>query len=367
MPLAARFEEIADPAALGPRWRAVEAAADAPSFFLGWTWIGSWLDALVAAGIPLPRLLAIGGTDGDAALALIGEGRARRPFGTVPAIWLNEAGHGEGNHGFIEYNGLLARAGTEVQAAHAFCAALTERKDWRVLHLSGVDPAAVPLPGMGGIRRRVLRDAAPVRFVDLARVRANGGDYPALLSANTRGQIRRAMRAQPANLAIDRADTDATVDAWLAEMRRLNAGKHRDNAWDKAFFRDFASRIARAGLLDGSVEMLRLRADDAIGYLLNFVWAGQAMNYQSAFAQPQSARAKPGLTAHAAAVKHYAARGLDRYSFLAGHDRYKQSLSTDAEALCWWTLERFDWGLETEALARRILRRYRIAIPQPGR
>ncbi len=358
MPLAARFEEIADPAAIGPRWRAMEQAAQAPSFFLRWTWIGSWLDTLAAAHIPLPRLLAIAGADGDAALALIGEGRVRRLFGTVPAIWLNEVGHGEGNHGFIEYNGLLCRAGKEAQAGEAFCAALTERKVWRALHLSGIDPAAMPLPRMDGIRRRVLRDATPVRFVDLARVRGNGGDYLALLSASTRSQIRRAVKTQPANLAIDRADTDATIAAWLDDMRRLNAGKHRNNAWDSGFFRDFAGRIARAGLADGSVELLRLRAEgEATGYLLNFVWAGQAMNYQSAFTKPKSARAKPGLTAHAAAVAHYAARGLDRYSFLAGHDRYKQSLSTDADMLHWWTLERFDWRLEAEALARRLLRR----------
>ena len=81
------------------------------------------------------------------------------------------------------------------------------------------------------------------------------------------------------------------------------------------------------------------------------------MNYQSAFAEPRTAKSKPGLTAQAAAVMHYASRGLARYSFLAGRDRYKQSLSTDADVLHWWTLERFDWQLELEALARRLLRR----------
>ena len=358
MPLAARFEEIADIAALERRWRAVEEEADAPSFFLRWTWIGSWLNALAAAGIPLPRLLVIGGADGDVALALIGEGRVRRLFGAVPAIRLNEAGHGEGNRTFIEYNGLLTRAGAEAEAERAFCAALAARKDWRALYLSGVEPSPAPLPGMDGIRRRVLRDAAPVRFVDLAAVRANGGDYPALLSANTRGQIRRSIREEAAGLAIDRAEDAETAGQWLAEMRRLNAGKHRNNAWESALFLDFAGRIARAGLADGSVDLLRLRAGgDVPGYLLNFVWGGQAMNYQSAFAPPRSTHSKPGLTGHAAAVGHYAARGLARYSFLAGRDRYKQSLSTDAETLHWWTLERFDWRLEAEALARRLLRR----------
>lgn len=358
MPLVARFEEIADPALIERRWCAVEQAAAAPSFFLGWTWIGSWLDALAAAGTPLPRLLAIGGADGDVALALIGSGKARRLFGTIPTIHLNEVGHPEGDRPFIEYNGLLCRAGAEAEAGRAFCAALTERKDWRVLHLSGVESSAMPLPEMVGIQRRVLRDATPVRFVDLAAVRARDGDYLALLSANTRSQIRRATREDGADLTLDRAEEAATADRWLAEMRHLNAGKRRGNAWDSGFFRYFASRITRAGLADGSVELLRTRVGSAVtGYLLNFVRAGQAMNYQSAFAEPRTAKSKPGLTAQGAAVAHYADRGLARYSFLAGRDRYKQSLSTGAEVLHWWTLERFDWRLEGEALARRLLRR----------
>ena len=59
---------------------------------------------------------------------------------------------------------------------------------------------------------------------------------------------------------------------------------------------------------------------------------------------------------HSAAVAHYAARGVDRYSFLAGKDRYKENLSTHGEELIWWTLERFDWRLEAEAVARRLFR-----------
>lgn len=357
-PLAARFEDIADPAALKPRWRAVELATRDRSFFLGWTWIGSWLDALATAGIPLPRLLAIGDEQGDAALALIGEGRAARLFGAVPAIRLNEAGHNEGDCPFIEYNGLLARAGAEKEAGRAFCAALAERGDWRALYLSGVASPDAPLPDLTGIRRRTLRGTAPVRYVDLDAVRAKDGDYLALLSVNTRSQIRRAMREDGNVRTIDRAQDTETADDWLTEMCRLNAGKYRNSAWDSPFFRDFARRLVRAGLVDGSVDLLRISAGaDMSGYLLNFVRGGQAMNYQSAFAPPRSTHSRPGLITHAAAVTHYAALDLARYSFLAGRDRYKQSLSTDAELLHWWTLERFDWRLEAEALARRLLRR----------
>lgn len=81
------------------------------------------------------------------------------------------------------------------------------------------------------------------------------------------------------------------------------------------------------------------------------------MNYQSAFAVPRTAKSKPGLMCHAAAVTHYATRDLKHYSFLAGKDRYKHSLSTGAEELHWWVLERFDWRLEAEAVLRKLFRR----------
>jgi len=82
-----------------------------------------------------------------------------------------------------------------------------------------------------------------------------------------------------------------------------------------------------------------------------------AMNYQSALAEPRTAKDKPGLLCHAAAVAHYAARDLSLYSLLAGKDRYKQSLSTCEESLEWWMIERFSPRLEAEALLRRLLKR----------
>ncbi|MGE4429855.1 MAG: GNAT family N-acetyltransferase [Sphingobium sp.] len=364
MSLATRLTPIVDPAALEPRWRALEAAADAPSFFLRWTWMGSWLAALQAASIALPRLLTIGGEGGgggegdEAAFALIGEGRAPHKAGAVPALWLNQSGNEEGDRPYIEYNGLLCRAGMEDAAGRAFCAAIAARKGWSALHLAGVAPDS-ELAVLPGIRRRVEVDASPACYVDLDAVRGAGGEYLSLLSANTRSQIRRSLKEEAAAPVIDAAGDAAQVDQWLEDMARLNAGRHEDNAWDAPFFRDFARRLALAGLADGSVEVLRITvAGGVLGYLLNFLWAGRVMNYQSAFAPPRGAKSKPGLMCHAAAIERAAARPDQRlYSFLAGKDRYKQSLATGSETLCWLVLERFDIRLEAEAAARRLLRR----------
>lgn len=351
MHLHASFSPLPPLGDLALRWQALESEADG-SFFLGWTWTGSWLVATSAR----PDLLTIADDAGkDVALALVGRASDRRRLGRVPTLFLGQSGDVDADRPFIEYNGLLTRRGGEGEALNAAVRASMARRDWAAFRLSGVEPGNGQL-ALSHIRRRVLRDESPAYFIDLGSVREAGGDYLSLLSANSRGQIRRSFK-QHGDAVVERADA-ALIDAWLDDMARLNTGRHEDNAWDHASFRAFASEIAMRGQATGEVELLRISCGGELtGYLLNFLYRGRAMNYQSAFIPAAGSKSKPGLMCHAAAVARYADAGLDIYSLLAGRDRYKQSLSTGAETLQWWTLERFHPALEAEALLRRLFRR----------
>lgn len=351
--LSVRFEPLPGLPALELRWRALEAVA-APNFFTEWTWMGSWLRATSAR----PILLSVrDGAGAELGLALIGRSRDKRLLGRVATLRLNEAGVPDADRAFIEYNAPLAARGQEGAVATAIAAALGERRDWRAIRLSGVlpgDPLIAAIPA----RRRTLLDSAPAYCVDLHAVRVAGGDYLSLLSANTRNQIKRSAKDYSGPSHVLSAPDDATATLWLAEMQALNSGRHAENAWDAPTFRAFAAEIVRTGRADGSVDLLRIEAGDTLlGYLITFLSGGRAMNYQSAFAEPATPKAKPGLMAHAAAIAHYADAGCTLYSLLAGKDRYKQSLSTGAETLEWWMLERFDIALEAEHHLRRILKR----------
>jgi len=352
MALTATFSKL-DRATLAPRWQAVEARAQGASFFLGWTWTGAWLDSYAVE----PELLAVTDAAGrDVALALIGHAMTPRLIGRVATLSFNQSGDPIADRPYVEYNGLLSATGLEAEAARVALAALARRRDWRALRLSGVAPGS-PLLNLRA-RRRSRVDVAPVYQVDLDAVRRAQGDYLSLLSSNTRSQIRRAMKDHGGPLpGVATAGLD-DIAPWLDEMAALNSGRHADNAWDDAAFRGFVATIAARGLASGAVEVLRF-ADGGglVGLLVNFVHHGVAMNYQSAFAEPRTPKDKPGLLCHAAAVTHYAARGLNRYSLLAGKDRYKQSLATCEESLEWWTVERFAPRLEAEALLRRLLKR----------
>lgn len=359
MVLSAHLEPVGDVAALGARWRALEErCGGAPSFFLRWLWMESWLSTCVAGQAPMPDVLAVERDGHDVALALVGRGAARRALGAVSALWLNQSGDAAADRPFIEYNGLLAGAQDAGEAARAAMACLARERGWRLLFLSGMAGDAPLLAHLPPARRVVRRDVSPAYFVDLAAVRAGGGEYLALLSGNTRSQIRRSLKELGGEIAVEQALDAATVAGWLEDARALNAGRHADNAWEAEGFRAFLRAITLAGMADGSVELLRFCCNgEVLGYLHNFRHGERAMNYQSAFAAPLSSKSKPGLMCHAAAVTRYAAQGLAHYSLLAGKDRYKQSLSTGTEELEWLALERFSPALEAEALLRRLLRR----------
>lgn len=352
MSLTAQFYPLPDRVALASRWQALEARSQA-SFFLGWTWTGGWLDSY---GVR-PDLLAIADDQGrDVALALVGHALRPRLTGRVATLHLSQSGDPAADRPYVEYNGLLSALGQEAEAAAAAIAALTRRRDWRALTLAGIAPGS-PLLAVPA-RRRTRIDRAPVYQVDLAAVRSAQGDYLSLLSSNTRSQIRRAIKDHGGALPDVAVAGLDEIGPWLDEMATLNRGRHADNAWDDEGFRHFVATIAARGLADGSVEVMRFTdAGGLVGLLVNFLHRGQALNYQSAFADPRTAKDKPGLLCHAAAVGHYAARSLSLYSLLAGKDRYKQSLSTCEESLEWWQIERFSPRLEAEALLRRLLKR----------
>ncbi|WP_242129713.1 GNAT family N-acetyltransferase [Sphingobium sp. Sx8-8] len=347
MALTAQFSRLPDPAILAPRWQALEARADA-SFFLGWDWTGAWLESYAVR----PELLSVTDAQGrDVALALFGHAMQPRLLGRSATLSLNQSGDPAADRPFIEYNGLLAEKGREGEAAEATLKALARRNDWRTLRLGGIAPgsALLAIPA----RRKTRLDLSPVYQVDLAAVRAS--DYLSLLSSNTRSQIRRAIKDHGGALPQIAAAAPADIEPWLMDMQALNANRHADNAWDDPAFRRFATRLASRS---DQVELLRFTdGGGTVGLLLNFLHGGTAMNYQSAFAAPRGPKDKPGLLCHAAAVDHYARRGLTLYSLLAGKDRYKQSLATREEALEWWRIDRFSPRLEAEAVLRKILRR----------
>jgi CelD/BcsL family acetyltransferase involved in cellulose biosynthesis len=354
-------EELPRSAALEREWRDLETAAR-PSFFTSWRWIGTWLDALPAARRPL---LLRGRRAGEtAALALVGESRSRRRRGLVRAraIHVNETGDGLLDAATIEHNNILVAAGHEAAALDALVgwfAGLRDEAD--ELHFGGslwrFSEAAVEDRGLGRGER-----ALPSYSLDLSRLAASGGALDPVLSANARQQLRRAMRRfeRQGPLALRPAADPAEALAFFARLKALHIQtwerRGKRHAFAGSFFERFHRLLIEREMPEGGVELLEARAGaEAFGYLYNFRQAGRVYAYQSGFdyGDPDS---RPGIVAHALAIRRAFAAGAEIYDFMAGHNRLKASFSTDCEPMLWQVVRQRRLGVRLEDLARRLAR-----------
>lgn len=350
-PLEVTLGAVTDWPALGERWRDLEARADA-SFFQSWSWLG----CLGAERYDDPLLLEARYGGRTIALGLFN----RRRTWLFDTLFLHETGHAHLDTVFIEYNGLLIDGETTGAGSATACvgaggslrasclgaarrAALPHPRLGRRLVLSGVNAAHLHAAGTVGRVSRLTTRVAPI--LDLAALRGSGLGYENMLSANTRAQLRRSLRAYATlgTVAIRRAADTGEAHRFLDALGRLHQAswqrRGRQGAFAEPHFAQFHHALIDRALPRGEVELWCVSAGAAtIGYLYNFQYRGRVMAYQSGFDYAVAERrAKPGLTCHHLAIERAVEEGRSCYDFLAGDDRYKRSFSNAACRLHWLT------------------------------
>jgi CelD/BcsL family acetyltransferase involved in cellulose biosynthesis len=328
---------VTDFAALGERWRDLEARSDG-SFFQSWTWTG----CLVEERFPDPVLLEATDAGRTVALALFN----RRRGLLRQTLFLGETGNPAWDALYVEHNGILLDRRTQDLLPACLIAAREQGIDgtapWlrRRLVLSGIGEAtlnAARASGRVSVRRSSLAPA-----VELARVR-DGGGYLAGLSANTRYQVRRSDRAYAAigTLSVARAATVADAHAWLDELAALHQAawraRGRPGAFAQRCFGRFHHALIDRGMVHNAIDLMRITAGSrVVGLLYNFRYRNNTLAYQSGFDYAGAGKhQKPGLTCHHQAILFAAGAGLKWYDFLAGEARYKASLASGGDQLHW--------------------------------
>ncbi len=336
-------------------WRQLDRTG-AHSFFLSWTWMGTWLRALP----PAERPALVRAMDGDALAGLATLAFRRARYGGIFPLrqaWLNATGNSTSDCIMIEHNG-FASAGAQ---GATFLPALARAFEAREI---AADELVLPGIASADTVETGLIDAGHTSPAFRAPLQGLGGGegIEPLLSRNARQQLRRSMRAceRKGTLKIEIAQDAQTALEFFNGLKALHTRswlrRGRSHAFANPFFETFHRALIAQGLEDGNVDLVRVSAGASVlGYLYNFRRNNTVSSYQSGFDDTDAAL-RPGYVCHALAMAHYAKAGMTAYDFLAGTNRLKESFGPERYALHWRRLRRKTPVFRAGAAARKSLR-----------
>lgn len=351
--MTALVRPLVNRAAFERDWRALERHAAEPPFFLRWPWIAALLDAGEGGAF---RTVRVKRDDEDVLLGLCAQTHDPVHGGS---LWLTESGDPVLDRACVEYNDFLTSGDAPPEVREQALEALfrDSANVRRFVFRWCTDDLRAAIEGAAqGFHLRIAGETRSwVAPLNLRR--DEGRMYLDGLSANTRGQIERAMRVYDARggLRIETADA-ADANAW-ADFRALHAARWADRGGD--VFANPKVAALHASLRDAGigVHLLRISSGSTtIGMLYNFIADKRVLNYQSGFRYEADNRLKPGMVSHALAAQRYLDTGYDAYDLLGGDAQYKESLASPGARLSTVVAERP--GLRTSVIdALRRVRR----------
>jgi CelD/BcsL family acetyltransferase involved in cellulose biosynthesis len=353
--------ERPDAAGIERLWRDLEARADV-TFYLSWAWIGAW----IAEAGP-PDLVLVGRAGGEViCLGLLRKATVRRHgFVRSRTLCLHETGDEKKDVIFIEYNAFLADRRFDPLDAEAIAflrADAGAAGGFDEIQLGGfAEPRYAAVAARFKTHVQALKTTAQV---DLAAVRSAGGDYLATLSANSRQQIRRAVRLyeERGPLSLRAAAGIEEAHAFFEEMGRLHERawrtKGEGGAWRFPFLLAFHRRLIATSFDSGGIEIVRISCGDTpIGYIHCLVRGGWIGSYLSGFAYEADNKARPGLVSFALYIQEKLKSNAQVFDFLAGDHRYKTSLGQRGPDMYWFAVQEPRLQLRLEDALRSVKRR----------
>lgn len=350
---------------LAADWQRLEQTADGTPF-TSWIWVSIWLHHLPETIRPI--VFCAHDRNGLVALSLLVEAPERgfrRVFGRR-SLHMQETGNRDLDEITIEYAGLLVLPGHATGAYAALFAALSEMdSNWRSLHLSASEDAALILDALPDSLRAYCNNEQATHRVNLAALRESGQDYVTSLGSRTRRGLRQTRRSyeELGELSVEVARDAGQALIWLDQMRALHQAhwqsKGQAGSFASAFFCAFHRDLIRAGTASGLTQMMRIKAGSStVGFLYNLTWKNHVYFYNSGLSYGLLSRNdRPGFIAQWLAIESHAAAGMDIYDFLAGDQPYKLALGSEMRALHWIAIRPAGWRLASErALSGLTLR-----------
>ena len=356
-------------------WRELELRSQT-TLFTSWSWIGSWLKTL--PGNCQPQLLVVRAADRIVGLGVVVPSQNRLLKWIPSKCWLlNRSGIRELDTITIEHNGILADRSMAPQVREQAIAFLLADSGRPCIDFGLVDAEHATLAA-GDPAWVISSLVAKKSFVvDLEKVRRAPADYLSLLSPNTRSQVRRSLKAYAAlgTVSVTEAADLETATQFLDELHVLHTRDwerraSRSNFRLTSLILDFHTHLLASAFDRGEIQLLRFAAGSiVIGYLYNFKFRDRVLYYQAGFRHGLIEKnERPGLVCHALAVEHNARQEFRYYDFLAGDQRYKESLATDCHSQAWCvlrqrhTMSRLDRWLRAQKERRMSARSRALAL-----
>jgi CelD/BcsL family acetyltransferase involved in cellulose biosynthesis len=271
--------------------------------------------------------------------------RPTRSAGAIPIRRLELLASGEHERHEIcsDYIGIITRSRFEQPVAETVASALKSGVfgEWDDIVLRAMDATTITPPllatSLSPIRTSyAITGASP--YIPLPK---SWDAYLDALSANARYLVKRSLRdfekwAGNAKLTVATSasdlETGRTILESLHRERWEAAGK--TGVFDSARFRAFHDQVMPRLAERGALELCWLEAHGRpIAALYNLVWNGRVMFYQGGRALDLPKNIRPGIVAHAHAIRRAIELGRREYDFLAGDARYKLDLSLDYRPL----------------------------------
>jgi Acetyltransferase (GNAT) domain len=243
----------------------------------------------------------------------------------------------------LETNGTIGSdAQSLIEHFPSILKVILQKGDWDEIRVDGLLEADARQIGDYAIAQGLIQHTESENrtyFVNLQKIRTEfAGSFINSRSSNTRAQLRKALRAAEQHLGkveLRVAQSKEQAASWLEELAVLHKIRwsmgSQPNGFANPIFTEFQLGLVQTAFDAAKLQMLQLVAGDKpLAYLYNFIYKKQALFYMSGVNYQDTEQFKPGLLAHWFAIEHNLAAGVMTYDFLAGTNRYKESLSTDS-------------------------------------
>lgn len=342
-------------------WARLHGQQALPTMFLSATWVDCWLSVY---GVTLQPSLWVLSRENEVigAALLVRRTERRGPF-RLRCIHLNTAGEGDDSV-TTEHNTVLAKPGCQDVVWRELGTAL-RTLEWDEFRIEGgTEEAAERLGQLFPLWRMQMR-RLPSPFVPLDAVRAQAGGFLALVSANTRAQLRRATRAAETTgpLELDEAITPPSRSTVWAELEALHTRRWgeegKPGVFSHARWRRFHEHLLAQAPRNTRLFRLRVGGETvAAAYLLQH--GNHVAFYQSGVQHGAShSHTKHGLILHAQIVDRLTTENLAEYDYLASDEvavRYKRSLAIAERSMYWGATIRPTWRSRAVGVLRSVRR-----------